>query len=92
MSNKPTAAQKKHFQAIVDMGCVICGSPCEIHHLLTGCGMGQRDHDRVVGLCPLHHRLGNYGVAIHAGIKGFEYANGSETYLLDKTRRLLGEG
>ena len=89
MSKKPTAKQKRYFSKVVELGCVICQRPAEIHHLLAGTGMAQKDHDRVIPLCPVHHRTGCYGEAIHAGIKGFEYQFGTEEYLLKKVEAML---
>jgi len=34
---------------------MICSQPCEIHHCGTGAG-GRKNHDKVIGLCWLHHR------------------------------------
>lgn len=46
----------------------------------------------VIPLCPNCHRNGGYGVALHAGIKGWEeYHNTSEEILLNKVKELLGE-
>lgn len=83
-----TAQQKKHFQRVADLGCVICKGPAQIHHIETHIG-GGRNHDRVIPLCHLHHTSGGYGVAIHAGKKKFESLFGSEESLLNKTAATL---
>jgi len=86
----PTKAERDHMGRVVEMGCFICRMPCEYHHILTGAGMGQRaSHYDGFGLCPNHHRLGGYGVAIHAGIKEWEKNFGSELDMLEKVRELL---
>lgn len=57
----------------------------EMHHIRTGCGMGQRsDNFRVIPPCPAHHRTGGFGVAIHAGQKTWEGKYGTELELLDQ--------
>lgn len=81
MSKKPaTKAEKEHMSKIADMGCIICSvyydapdSPAEIHHITTGRGKGQRaKHTEVIPLCHVHHRTGNIGVALHAGVATWE--------------------
>jgi len=92
-----TKDERKHYGRIADQGCIACNvlghgfSPCEIHHIRTGAGAGQKSHwSRAIGLCPLHHRNGGYGIAIHAGIDGFEQTIGmSEVELLSKQLDLL---
>jgi Recombination enhancement, RecA-dependent nuclease len=91
--------EREHYGKIADIGCVVCilfgygYSPCEIHHIRTGTGAGQKSHwSKAIGLCPTHHRLGGNGVAIHGGIKSFENAIGmSEIDLLKKQLELLGD-
>ena len=89
--------ERRHYDRISQHGCICCivlghgYSPCEIHHIRTGTGKGQKSHwSKAIGLCPLHHRLGGSGVAIHAGIKSFEAAIGmTEVELLNKQLDLL---
>jgi hypothetical protein len=91
--------ERKHYDRIASYGCIACNvlgygySPCEIHHIRTGTGKGQKSHwSKAIGLCPNHHRLGGSGVAIHAGIKSFEAAIGmSEIDLLKKQLELIGD-
>ena len=58
MANKKESA---HMDGVAGMGCIQCifigfeDTPAEIHHCGTG-GGGGRDHMRVAGLCPTHHR------------------------------------
>ena len=94
-----TKDERKHYDRIAQCGCIVCNifghgfSPCEIHHIRTGIGMGQKSHfNCAIGLCPNHHRLGGYGIAIHAGIDGFEKTIGmTELELLQKQLELLGD-
>jgi len=86
-----TNSEREHLARVAEMGCIICGSPAEIHHVRAGMGMGQRnDHFNVIPLCPNHHRNGGYGVAFHAGKKGFEAKYGTEAELLETVRLILG--
>ena len=90
-----TATQKKNAEAIASLCCIVCrqlgyeDSPAEIHHVRIGNGMSQRNHNKIIPLCPLHHRLGGYGVAIHAGQKIFEKRYGTELHLMEQTKKLL---
>ena len=77
-------------ERLVELGCIICRRPAEIHHLRSGVGMGQRSKD-MIPLCPEHHRLGNRGTAFHAGPRSFEERYGTESELLERVRRALEE-
>ncbi len=91
-------AEQIHMGRVAALGCIVCRnvfglySPAEIHHIRTGQGAGQRasNYD-TIGLCPPHHRLGGYGVAIHAGQKEWERRYGTETELLAQTKNLLSQ-
>ena len=95
-----TKDERQHYDRIANSGCIACivlgfgYSPCEIHHIRTGTGKGQKSHwSKAIGLCPNHHRNGGVGVAIHAGIKSFEKSIGmTELELLEKQLELLNEG
>lgn len=83
----PTKAQREKWTRLAEMGCCICGSPfVEIHHVGTGAG-GRKNHDKVIPLCPEHHRgkTGLHGM----GRKAFSRQYGSEQELLDKLEMLL---
>lgn len=92
-----TKDERNHYDRISQHGCIACHvlgygySPCEIHHIRTGTGKGQKSHwSKAIGLCPNHHRNGGVSVAIHAGIKSFETAIGmTEVELLNKQLDLL---
>ena len=56
---KATAEDKRRFDRIAEMGCLVCGGPSTIHHVTgyaTKPGRFSRRHDRVVPLCPQHHQ------------------------------------
>lgn len=60
----PTLEQQRRQDAIREVGCVACWMdgrgrmPAEVHHLTLGGrhGAPQLGHERVLGLCPWHHR------------------------------------
>lgn len=85
-----TKAEKKHLSNVAELGCIICKSPAEIHHIRTGMGHKRANHYQVIPLCPTHHRNGGYGTAIHAGIKAFESNFGLELDLLALTNKKIG--
>jgi len=78
--SQPTAAQKRRFDLIAGYGCVVCRMPANIHHIRTGQGMSQKDHDKVIPLCYRHHQ-GEFGY--HKNRVDFEAENGTELELLD---------
>lgn len=75
---------------VVALGCIVCGSPAEVHHLTGDSGIGQKSR-RVLPLCPPHHRTGGYGVALHAGVRGWEARHGEQIDLWYRVNELLGE-
>ena len=89
-----TKAEKAHLDAVAALGCIVCfnmglNSPAEIHHVYHG--RMKRDHMRCIGLCPVHHRTGNMGTALHAGKRTWESIYGSEVDLLAQVQTLLSE-
>lgn len=80
MSKTPTAAQKRRHDLIADYGCIVCRMPANIHHVRAGQGMSQRNHDKVLPLCHLHHQ-GAEGY--HKNRVDFETENGSELELME---------
>lgn len=90
-------AEKEHIDKVVSMGCIACSnigyqdSPAECHHIGNGT-MGKRASNyEVIPLCPTHHRLGGFGVAVHAGRKEFERIHGSEQDLLKQVMEMVNE-
>lgn len=84
-----TKSDKERFSKLSSLGCIICKSPAEIHHL-TGAGMGMKSsHDRTIPLCHRHHRTGGYGVAVHAGQAVWEEKFGTQEELLVTTNGML---
>ena len=88
-TNNPTAAHKRRFTALAEMGCIICGAPANVHHCKTYMG-GRKDHNKTIPLCNMHHSpLGEHGVALHAGRAAWEGIFGTEEELLEKVNARL---
>lgn len=93
-----TKDEKKHLDRVCEIGCIVCRnlgygkSPAEIHHIRSGMGAGQRNsHFNTLPLCPIHHRNGGHGIAIHGGQETFESNYGTELELLAQVNQLLKE-
>lgn len=85
-----TAAEDRHLAAVAALGCLVCGAHAEVHHVRSGCGVGQRaSHFKVLPLCPGHHREGGFGVAFHAGPREWQRRYGTEDDLLARVADLL---
>lgn len=85
-----TSDEKKHLGKVADLGCLVCGGPAEIHHPRFSAGMSQRaPHWFAVPLCPIHHRFGAFGQAIHNGQQEFEKNHMSEQDMLCEVIRRL---
>lgn len=85
-----TPEESAHLNRVAKLGCLICGSLAEIHHVRTGQGGSQRaTHFQVLPLCPRHHRLGAMGEAFHAGPRFWQAIHGTETALLLKVEAKL---
>lgn len=83
-------AEKQYLAKVAELGCIICKSPAEIHHIRSGMGIGQRNNNSMVlPLCPQHHRTGGFGIAIHAGQKTWEQNFGTELELLEIVKRRI---
>ncbi len=55
----PSAIERRHFDRVAQLGCLVCGGEATIHHV-TGYAdrMGRlpRSHQKVVPLCCCHHQ------------------------------------
>ncbi len=91
MANTPTAAQKRYFSQVVNLGCRACrnlgyeDSMAEIHHLQGQ--LGKRDHDRVIGLCPNHHRNGPFAIHNQSDYDWKRYTGESEEEMWWNTKK-----
>jgi len=51
---------------------------------------GGRDHNKVIPLCPDHHRVYDpHNISIHANKKEFTQLYGTEEHLMEKCKKLL---
>lgn len=85
-----TVAEKKHMDAVAQLGCIVrgCGRPATIHHCGTYMG-GGRDHFKVIPLCWEHH-LGREGIdGKRMAKRVWETKYGTEEELLALVARLL---
>ena len=89
MKTPPTKAESEHMSAVAELGCLICHSPAQIHHV-HGHAFGSKSNWRVVPLCHLHHHQGAYGECVHMGTKTFEANYMTQAAMLTKTNQLLG--
>lgn len=55
----PTADEKRHWQRIVGLGCLVCGERATVHHVSASIHGGRitRSHQLVTPLCPRHHQI-----------------------------------
>ena len=68
----PTAKEKRHMDRIASLGCLKCGKPASLHHLMKAPGkVRRRDHRFVVPLCRDHHQgdEGVHGLGSEAAFK-----------------------
>jgi hypothetical protein len=97
MAKSKSKEERYHYAKLTDFGCIVCHimgygfSSAECHHIKSGnAGAGMKSHwSLTIPLCPQHHRLGGYGVAVHAGKLKFEENFGTEVELLNTTLNLL---
>lgn len=96
-----TAAQRRFWTQIVDMGCLICAGDAEIAHLhggslvpIIGVKAKGKKIPRlnwiVAPLCPYHHRLGPFGDALDLGVAVWELRHGDQSDLIDELIRRTG--
>lgn len=83
-----TIAEKRHMGRVADLGCIICNSQAQVHHIREGQGMSQKASNwLVIPLCPEHH---TGALSVHKTAKQFANIYGSELDLLALTlARLL---
>ena len=96
MTKRATVAEQRHADRVADLGCWVCRvhlgvfTKCEIHHIKSGVvGIGRRSK-LIIGLCPIHHRLGGHGVALHAGVKTWEARFGRQIDMVREIENELG--
>ena len=92
-----TKADKDWLNDVSSLGCIACrnaghgATPAEIHHVRSGSGMAQRAaHNRVLPLCPQHHRA-CYQTGFHAAPRTWQQEHGSEEALLTQVAREVAD-
>ncbi len=97
----PTAKDKRFWDAICEIGCIVCFNtfneftPGTIHHIDGRTKPGA--HKSVLCLCARHHQVASdtgewvtrHGPGRKSGKAMFEAAYGTEQELLNKTMELL---
>lgn len=92
-SKEPTTEERRHWTAIVAIGCIVgpstyCQGRLTVHHCGTGAG-GRKDHRNVICLCWGHHQ-GPEGIDGQVLSKrGWQQKYGTEISLMVKTQDLL---
>jgi len=83
MKKSKTAAEKRYHDKVAALGCLICGSPANVHHIREDMGASMRSsHYLVIPLCREHHQ-GEF--SIHNSPREFKNIYGSELELLADT-------
>ena len=88
MKKKPTKAEREHMSKVAEMGCLICQMPAEVHHI-GGQGVRASSYE-TIPLCPLHHRHGPIGVAVHSGRKSWEANFDTERNFVNYVNTVVG--
>ena len=95
MAKPATAKEKLHLNKVKELNCIVClnenlgESEAEIHHIGNGT-MGKRASNyETIPLCPIHHRTGGFGVAVHQGRVQWESNFGTEQELLKQVMGLV---
>ena len=91
---RPNKAEREYMTKVAAYGCIACEKdglvrPAEIHHIRKHTGLGLRDHDKILPLCPKHHRYGK--ISIHLGKKAFIEKYGTEEQLAKQVRERIEE-
>lgn len=82
--------RNERFSLLAELGCIICGQPAQIHHLIgvKYRGMGQKaDNEYTIPLCASCH-TGKNGIH-QIGKKTWEARYGTQEELLIKTNKKL---
>lgn len=97
-SRTPTKAEKEWMDKVKRDGCIVCwvhhgipNSQCDVHHLDGK--VKKHAHLNSIGLCYNHHREGSQNglwVSRHPWKKAFIERYGTEEYLLEEQKKLMG--
>ena len=96
---KPNKANKARFEALTELGCIVCllhqniKTPPQIHHMAGS--RTQDGHSKTLPLCYFHHMADlqlpstDFYISRHPNKKQFENAYGSEYELLTRVDALI---
>ena len=82
---KPTAAERKHFDRVAALGCIVSGRPATLHHVTAYAdrmGSFTRSHRLIVPIAPEYHLI-QHGPAMSVealGHRGFYQEHGIDLY------------
>ena len=95
MAKKPNKEMRRRYAEAIEYGCILCRNiygvktEATIHHL-TGAGMGLRDLENFIPLCPRHHL---YEEGIHfLGRRVWEEKFGTQLELLEMYKNDTNNG
>jgi hypothetical protein len=96
-----SAAIKRFYNHLADMGCVVCGGPAEIAHCAGKPSVVERIQEPkakgkklprmdwiCIPLCPLHHRLDRF--SLDTAPEHFEKLHGPVAKHIDRIGKKLG--
>ena len=75
--------EKRHMARVSELGCLICDSPANVHHIRTE---RIKNDFLTIPLCREHHQ-GDF--SIHMSKRQFENIYGDELHLLAETLKRL---
>lgn len=75
--------ESRHMGRVAELGCIICHSPANVHHIRVE---RIKNDFLTIPLCREHHQ-GDF--SIHANKRQFENIYGSELHLLAETLKRL---
>lgn len=71
-NSNPNAEEKRFHEFVKRAGCLVCGRPADIHHIISdGHKRISKDHMHVTPLCREHHQgdKGYHGLGSHNAFK-----------------------
>lgn len=96
-----TAAVKRYWTRVAELGCCICGAPAEIAHAHGGSIVERMQEPKckgkklarydwlVLNLCPNHHRDTSIN-GLDGNVSAWEYAYGTQAMWIDRLILKLG--
>jgi hypothetical protein len=91
-----TAAQRRFWGRLAELGCIVCGRPAQIAHAHSGSVRERTQEPKakgkklqrldwlVIPMCPFHHGL------LDCDVKGFEAIYGPQAGMIDRLCKHFG--